>query len=353
MNTVLFSFKGEKVPSSNTTLPNKEELFAKLRERELRPLVSVNGESAFDERGVEVAELLGESDTRSLGHASLESVGLIVNRLDRSFRLGESISKSGAPLSYLPETWQHAHKPFVNENAMRSLAHRKERVQNEILEPLGLGMPTQLIRTPLDAVLFANENPADEYIVKPNSGSSGKGVRTVTAADVASIVLADSGSELIIQPKYDFTMPMHPGVKPYDVMSTEAFESLSKSEATKEIRMYGFLSPQGVDKFPAGRVLKDGLDHWFFIDPESVPQEVYDDTEAVMRSAAEVTGSIAVSGTVDFGYGSLNGETAGHKIIEFNGKMPYMIGYDKHPEIASTLRDKFARQIDSAINRAK
>ncbi len=351
MNKVLFSFKAETVPSKNTTLPNKAELFEKLRERDLDPVVSLQGEAAFDELGVQAHELMSEADTRALGHVGLDKVGLIVNRLDRIFRLGESTGKNGQPLSYLPEEWQAANVPRINENAMRSLAFRKEKVQREIFEPLGLGMPTQLVENSIDAIVFAHENPAEEYIIKPNTGASGgKGVDTVAAADLASVagMYAQNGN-MIIQPKYDFSRGMHPALRPYDAMSTEAFDAWSKSESMKELRTYVNLSPTKLSMLTVGRAIKDGVDHWFFVDQDSVPQQVFDDAESAVRLAAQETNSLAVTAAIDSGYGSLNGEAPAHHIIEFNGRMPYLMGYDKHAGVADKLRENYADQIADTI----
>lgn len=350
MNKVLFSFKSEAVPSNKSTLPNKAELFEKLRERDLEPVVSLQGEAAFDEQGVQTHELMGEADTRALGHTGLEKVGLIVNRLDRMFRVNESTGKNGQPLPYLPEAWQAAGVPKINENAMRSLAFRKERVQREIFEPLGLGMPTQLIENSIDAIVFAYENPAEEYVIKPNSGSGGKGVVTVSATELAreSSALTD-GASMIIQPKYDFSRGMHPALRPYDAMSAEAFDAWSKSDVMKELRTYVNLSPTKLTMLTVGRAIKDDIDYWFFVDQDSVPQEVFDDAESAVRLAAQETNSPAITAAIDSGYGSLNGEAPAHHIIEFNGRMPYLMGYDKHAGVADKLRENYADQIADTI----
>lgn len=353
MSNVLFSFNKDKVFSPKTTLPDKQQLFQKIKERDLQPMVSLNGESAFSAAEVETHELVNERETRYLGTRALNEVGLIVNRLDRSFRYNESVSaKTGEILPALPEAWIDA-QPVVNENAMRSLAFRKERMYKEVLEPLDLGIPTQIIQTAVDAAIFAHEHPAEAYIIKPNAGGTGgKGVMTVAATELVSVAKSVAkGTEVIVQPKYDFSGAMHPAIRAYDTLSDEAFTSWSKSDTVKEIRMYALLSPLQIALFPVGRAINDGTDHWFFIDPESVPDKLYDDTRSVVTLAAQQTGSRAVSAALDFGYGSLKGEHPDHHIIEYNGRMPYMIGYDKHPGVADTLREHFADMIHDTIKR--
>lgn len=350
---VLFAFKGEKVPNKNTTLPNKQELFAKLAERDLDPIVSLNAESAFDEQGVHAHEPIDESDTRHIGHVAMNEVGLIMNRLDRSFYLEETFSKKdGRQLPHLPEQWQAANVPTVNPNAIRSLAFRKERMQREVLEPLGLGIPTQLIRDPIDAAIFIHEQPAEHYVVKPNNGTSGKNVAVLAADDVLRhLTDTQHPDDMIIQPKYDFSRPFSDAIKPFDVMSTEAFDAWSKSAEIKELRMYAMYAPSVTRLFPVGRALKDGTDHWFFVDPATVPDQVFDDARSTVERAARNTGARAVYAAIDFGYGSLHpNEDPGYHVIEFNGRMPYLIGYDKHPVVADKLREAQADQIRDVID---
>ncbi len=69
-----------------------------------------------------------------------------------------------------------------------------------------------------------------------------------------------------------------------------------------------------------------------------------------MTLAAQETGSRAVSAALDFGYGSLNGETPDHHIVEYNGRMPYLVGYDKHAGVADKLRDHYADMVHDTIN---
>jgi hypothetical protein len=65
----------------------------------------------------------------------------------------------------------------------------------------------------------------------------------------------------------------------------------------------------------------------------------------VIARAAELSGASALYGTVDYGYGSDGIVDSGWRAIEFNGKMPYLIGYNKHAGIADILRNELADQI--------
>lgn len=347
MNNVLFSFSKEKVTSPSTTLPGKKQLFRKIRERGMQPVVSINGESAFDASTVQVHELIDNEQTRVFGTVALDEVGVIVNRLDRSFRHEERISdKTGALLPALPDAWINA-KPVINENTMRSLVTRKARVQEEIFAPLELGMPTRVIKSVVDVATFIAENPSEQYVIKPNSGTASKGVRKVSEQEAIQAFIGEQPEkEMIIQPCYDFSRPFSSHIQPYDAMSNEAFAAWSKSNAVKELRMYAFHNPVDTVLFPVARAMQDGSDHWFFVDPESVPEKVFDNTRDTISHAARATGSRAVYAALDFGYGTAD---ASHDpdwhIVELNARIPYLIGYDKHPEVADKLRDMYADQL--------
>lgn len=334
MNSVVFAYRKQALPEGGL-LTGKPQLFDKIRERGVTPLVSLEAEAAFNPTGLEVQELIGETTVRSIGHIALDQVNHIVNRLDRSFKMDQ-----------MPSTWQEAMPPVSNENQMRSLVFRKNRVQSEILDPLDLGMPTRLIENYLDIDAFMHDHPAATYFAKPNSGTFSKGVQRLQTNEVGNYFSQpDKFGKVILQPAYDFTAPLPPGLRPYDAASEEAFRGWSVADVPKELRMYAFHSPEATTVFPVGRAMKDGEDNWFFVDPESVPDKLVEDTTRVIQSAAEKTGSRAVYAALDMAYGSVGDAGKDYHIVELNGRMPYLIGYDKHEGVADTLRDYYADQI--------
>jgi hypothetical protein len=108
--------------------------------------------------------------------------------------------------------------------------------------------------------------------------------------------------------------------------------------------VYGFHSPAGTDVFPVARAIEAG-DQWFFVDPESLPNLVIEGTRKAIARAAEISGAQALFGTIDYGYGSSGDDEPDWHVIEFNGRMPYMVGYDTHVGVADILRENFATQI--------
>lgn len=323
-------------PKSN--ISGMPQIMDMLVERDLRPVLSAHAEAAFGEKTVAAVEPRGKGYGPAFPPRTYElsAVGALHSRLNRSIkkeRLPEAIE--------LP--------PTINDNATRSLAFRKARMHEEVLEPLSLGVPTHLVTSVEDVEVFLAEQSAKEIIVKPNSGYNSIGVQRIGREAVRELFegnqnLLKGGSLQILQPAYDFTKPFPTTLKPYDKKSQPGFERWTGSDLSKEVRVYGFHSPQATEVFPVARAIDNDAesgdkDKWFFIDPDSVPETLLEDTQNIMQRAALVSGAIGLYGSVDYGY---DGDW---RIIEVNARMPYMIGYSKHQGVADVLRTIFADQL--------
>ena len=341
MNTVVFSHPKESLPTSSL-LPDKIDLFSQLEERGLRPVVSFNAEAAFSNNGVETHALIDESTTRHAGAIALENVGFIVNRLDRSVQTDE-----------LPSRWSEQHPPILNENALRSLVYRKQRVQDELLKPLNMGMDSILPQSIDEIDAFLGGTPASYYIAKPNTGTFSKGVVRLPRSEVLGYFKQNESllGSTIIQPAYDFSVPFADSLKPYDSHSADQFEAWSRSNSTKELRMYGFHADGKTETFPVARAMENGVDNWFFVDPASLPEKLSQDTQAVFNRAAKLTGSRAIHGALDIGYGAYDDKDPDYHVVELNGRMPYLVGSTKHAEVAHKLRGMYADMIKDTIER--
>jgi hypothetical protein len=339
MDTVLFSFRKETLQPTKL-LPEKTELFQKLEERGVQPFITLGAEGAFDDSGVEVHQLDSENTTRHFGVVGLDQVGLIANRVDRSFKN-----------DLLPSTLLDSDVPVMNNNAMRSLAFRKNKVHTELYQPLEMGIDTQLVESIDQIAAFMEVSPSKEYIVKPNSGTFSKGVHRLSADEVLPFFInnPEAMGVTLLQPAIDFSVPLPETIRPYDAASAEDFKTWSKADVTKEFRMYGFHANGETEAFPVARAMKDGVDNWFFVDPDSVPEQLYTDTKKLLSRAAQLTGSKAIYAARDIGFGSLNGEAPDYYDIELNGRMPYLIGAEKHTGVANTLRDLHADQIAKVV----
>lgn len=336
-DVVCLSYRADELPTGGN-LSGREQLFGMLRDYDLRPVVSLGAEGAYQDDQLRVHELLREQVIGAAGQVALSGVGLIVNRLDRSIKKDQLDRPELLP-------------PMINENAMRSLAFRKHRADAEVLAPLGINIPTALAASPEAVRGFLDVHRANEYVVKPNSGTNGNGVHRVDGAGVWRLFAErpELYGKQIVQPAYNFRAAFPSSLRPYDAASAEAFEGWNRPGVDKELRIYGFHSPEQTTTFPVGRAIQGGVDQWFFVDPESVPARLLERTAAAMQLAAEVSGSAAVLGTVDFGYGTLDDQSPDWRAIELNGKAPHVIGYDKHVGVAGALRTQFAAQIAETV----
>ncbi len=318
-------------------ISNLHHLFAELRDQELQPVLSVHAESAFaDDR---ISAFIPDAMTDRPNIATtveLSEVTVILNCMGRSFRVGLLANPEALP-------------PIINENQTRSLAHRKIRAHSEVLQPLGLSMPTALVTDSEDIDAFLSEQSATHLIVKPDSGQNGEYVHRVMRTAIHDLFAANQGfynpaNRYVVQPAYNFTVPFPSGLRAYDMATREAFEASSQSDKPKELRIYGFHSPAGTTTFPVGRLVNGG-DYWFFVDPESVPDHLLEGTAKAMNRVSTISGAAAVYGTVDFGFGSDGTNEQGWRAIELNARLPYLIGPDKHPGISKIVHSLLAEQI--------
>jgi hypothetical protein len=338
LTPVCFAYAPEAL-KPDTRLPDRPELFAKLLARDLLGVVSIGAEAAFSGNELTI-HTLDDADTLSSGSAfyNVDEVGVLVNRIDRSIKVDTLADTVQLP-------------PMINENAMRRLAWHKERVAEEVLDPLHIGIATIAVESLTDATLFVDQTAADTFMVKSRHGALGEGMQVIDRDQVVPY-FADNNdlySKRVLQPAYDFSLPLPASLKPFDAASGEAFAGWGQSDKTKELRMYGFLSPESTAVYPAARVRHEG-DQWFFVDPESIPSQLMTKTQLAMQRAAMITGSRSIYGSVDYGYGSLDGQEPAWVAIELNGLAPYMIGYDKHRTVADKLRSLFADQIKATVD---
>lgn len=339
MSAVAFAHRGS-LPARYETgyMADLEPVFSKLAAEGVEPIRSADAEAAFLPEGLQAVRVNGQAFGTSPSEIfPLTRVGVIVSMVGRLLKK-----------ELLPQP--EALPPIINENAVRSLGFNKARSYEEILEPLGLGIPTALIEKLADVDDFLAVQKAERIVVKPNSGAGGKGIRRWHRNEV----LGNFGTEewgdkpQVLQPALDFTAPMPNYLRAYDAPSAEAFNCLSGSNASKELRVFVFRSPVESTVFPVGRVLNDG-DKWFFVDPDSIPEKLSDDSIKVIERAANVCGALALYGAVDFGYGTAGPEDPDWHIIEANMRSPHLITYREHSGVAEVLRNLFVQQLLAVV----
>lgn len=341
-NAVCFAYTPDMMPVDHR-LPDRVELFDMLRAKDLQPFVTLGAESAFEGDVVHSSQLEGDT-TDVPSKIQRSNLGLIVNRLDRSIK-HESLDNPQLP-------------PMINENDVRKIGYNKERAANEVLQPLGYGLPTSLVSSPADIEAFLEENDFHEYFLKPRHGSFGSGTHKLGKASVAKFFAdnPDKFDKFIVQPGFDFTRQFPDTVKPLDRASSGHFEALNVDGKVKELRMYAFASPLKTTVYPAARVLRHddklnkSISNWFFVDPETVPETVVDQTLNTMARTSMMTGSLALYGAVDLGYGTADTSDPDWKVIEFNALAPVMISQADNKHVATQLKSLFSCQIRATID---
>jgi hypothetical protein len=247
------------------------------------------------------------------------------------------------------ETATNPLPPIVNENAAHALGRDKMRLHTEILEPLGASIPTALIKSEEDAAAFIEEHePAKGFVLKPNNGYAGLGIRQLAIHEVLPYLHRHpeylmEGNEHILQPAYDFTHPLP--LLPLDGEAAPSFTYWNNVVARKELRMYTFVSPHQTTIFPVGRTIRYE-DKWFFVRPDTVPDRVQWKAIGAAQNIAAATGSRALLAALDLGYGSLPGGEPEWRIIEANTAYPYVINRNEsHERAVQLIRSLIAGQI--------
>ncbi|MDL2341700.1 MAG: hypothetical protein QFB87_01305 [Patescibacteria group bacterium] len=341
-NAVCFAYQPEHLPP-DTRLPDRAELFAKLRALDLDPFVSLNAEQAF---GPDTVQAIGLDPKIKRDHRQIafEGLGLIVNRLNRSIK-SELLAVTELPT-------------LINENAVRKIAWHKEVAAEQVLAPLDLGIPTALVTEPEDVDRFLEQYTAPRFILKPRHGNFGAGTHLLSRHRTLKFYSQhpDLLAKHVIQPAYNFNRPFPTSIKALNRQTAETFDACNRSGITKELRMYAFLSPTGVTTHPAARAVKPSADgkqlhsRWFFVDPESIPNELVTQTERVVQRTAQLTASRAVYAAVDYGYGTISGVSPSWQIIELNALSPGMINYKDNQLVADRLQTMFSQQIRDTID---
>lgn len=319
----------------NKYLPGREALFELLQERDIVPVHALGAEEAF---AAETLTVTHGNGTRT--DISYSQAGALINRSGRSLKYAQ------IPVA------QEVLPPMINENATRSLAWRKDQMHDRVLAPFGIAIPT-VLATDADALsAFTTAHPSSKVMVKSRHNALSAPAQSVPQQELCDMFAdqPDMYGTRIVQPQYDFSIPLPSAIRPYSAGVAEHFALHAAAPAMKEVRMYTFHSPQQTDTFPVGRVLQDGEDHWFFVDPESVPGDLSEKAQAAIQKAAAISGAVAMYGTVDFGYGQLDGGAPEWRAIELNGLTPYLLGYDKSPAVAHTVHSMYADQITATCH---
>ncbi len=249
--------------------------------------------------------------------------------------------------------------PIINEVAMQRYGEDKFKAYQEILQPLGIAVPTFDLHE-LDKMAFPAELEDTPYglYVKPVGGALSEGL--MRYSDVSefqsklSTLQATSG-RYIVQPGYDFTLPWQ-DIRPYSPADELEFTLRNQPETPKELRLYCFYTNDyGLDYFPVGRATDRGNQymqtrHRFFVDPDSLPATLGAYTQSIVAKLADLTKAQGIFMAIDFGYGAKPGNKEALWVVqEINTRFPFLDFFNQHEAVGNKIENMFARQIKQLI----
>ncbi len=251
--------------------------------------------------------------------------------------------------------------PKINETAVQVYGTDKYLAFRDILQPLGLAIPT--VAPDNVEALVAEFGATSAYFAKLRRGGFGRGLEGfASAAELVSWLgglAAEERKRYIIQPAYDFLSPI-PGLRPFTSNDDKAVAA-NWQPVSKEVRLYCFarngkcqeqFALPRANQFAAERSYKGVDSTWMWADPSSVPSEPYVMSKQVIERIAAQTGEQVVYGAIDFGYGiAPNSKTPQWVVIECNLDFPGVRTPRQHPIIGGQVSDMLARHI-AAVARA-
>lgn len=331
MSAIVFAHRNE-APHvySEGYLAGIEPVFGQLQAAGIEVVQTSNAEAAFtDQNVIGLTHNQGERNQRSLPH---EQVGGIVNVLHRNVKL-----------ELLPES-QRA--PWINQNNVRTLGYHKQMMHDQVLLPLGLGIPTVLADSKPAVESFLAQQSTDSFIAKLNRGAGTNSTQILDRQQINAELTSQEWQEKprVLQPAFDFTRPFPNSIRAYDTTAQENFNTFSNGDTVKEMRMYCFQALGETAVFPVGRNMGEGP-NWFFVDPESLPEKLAEETARIATQVGAVTDTKSLYSAVDFGYGAMGSEDADWHVIEGNIRSPHMILEKAHAGVAMVLRKLFAEQL--------
>lgn len=237
--------------------------------------------------------------------------------------------------------------PVLNPTALREHSRNKDQAIDDILRPADaysrrskLVLPGELLSDAFDHI------GARSFVAKPNLGRMSKGI-VVGDKTIIESKIQQAELPYLIEEKIDFSAAM-PGVRGVDDEQQARLDEANRLGVNKELRMYYF----GNDTWDSVlRVAAEGEtdfagDKWLYIDQDSVSNEVYLKSAAVIAKMKERIGTDEANIALDFVYGSTESNPDPHwEVMEMNVAEPQLVFEHQHAEIGRRQYKKLATQI--------
>ena len=237
--------------------------------------------------------------------------------------------------------------PVLNPTALRTHARNKNQAAADLLRPAGAyDRQFTLVNPEVMSLEQLDSLPGTQFVAKPNVGRMSNKVKVGDRQAIAEYV-ATQEDPFLVEEKLDFTAPF-PGIKGLDEAQQARLDEANRDGVNKELRMYYF----GNDTWDSVvRVAKPGEtdfqnDNWLYIDQDSIPDEVYLKSAAVIEEVRKRIGTDEVNVALDYVFASSASEPEPHwEVMELNVAEPQLIQEHEHMAISRRQHTKLATQI--------
>ena len=330
-------------PIFDRFMRERGDIYARLRTQGFDVVISVDGKESF-ERAVNQTYVRGftANDAALPGHPirlPVKGLDIIVNRTSKILELADA-------------------RTMVNDAATYRYGNNKLKTYQDILAPNSLGIITLPVNNLADLDVALDQFGQGHVVLKKVMGSLSEGLHIVDPPTARRLAQTDEvGAQVsyIVQPRYDFTIPWPAEIVALGNAEHSRGELLREPHRPKELRVYIFLNPQPnrelqIVCYPAARIDNSNAEHmtpagsnYLAVAPETVPRELYEGSEAAMRTLARITKSRAIYGCFDWGYGARHGSQAppGWVIVEANLCGPRLLEADGFPQVGPILHSHY------------
>lgn len=217
--------------------------------------------------------------------------------------------------------------------------------------PLAVLSPqTKVLQAGADARDIADHFTADKLVVKPASGSGGRDIAFVSAAQVAAEIEGrwrqDSVEDIVVQERV-VNMPWPATIRAFNPDENARLHNA----VSQELRMFDVNNKY----IPIARVVDPGSEHqhhntydtYVALDPNTVPPEAYTAAQAI-RTGLTSGGAILHTATaIDLSYGirPSRGEEPEWLLVEANTLDPQFPKESQYFDLAHSLNDQRSQQL--------
>ena len=220
--------------------------------------------------------------------------------------------------------------PVLNDQKVIAAARHKDQFYRDFAD---FTTPAISFASRAGAAEALVDLPAGDVVVKPSVGNEGNGIFIGSKADAFGFYIEQpEGTMYVAQSRLD-TSRLPSSLKGL----TDEDSALLAAEGSKEIRLFA----SNFEFVPVMRVAAgtdhQGKDVYVFVDPDSVPSEVYEVGRSAMSRLMQVSGVDEIHATVDMTYNP-EGDGLEFPLMEINVKQPSLPTREENEWASTTVR---------------